>query len=507
MSRKIIFGPPGTGKTTRLLRIVEQELDKGVPPDRIAYLAFTRKAAQEAVHRATTKFKIDKKDLPWFRTIHSFVFKAMNYSQDEIMKPKHYSELSEIIKVPLVSVTSAEEVGVSIHNNEHLHIYDLSRARGTTVEQEYDRFGQLDGGVNKTQYIVKSLQKYKDTMHVRDYTDLLIDFVNDGSSPKLEVVIVDEAQDMSWLQWKVIDKIIKHASRVYLAGDDDQAIFDWAGADPTRLIKADHWEKEVLEQSYRIPKSAHYIADRLISRINVRQQKNWRPRKYRGFTNSYAYRLSSDSFDNGQWLILTRTNYLLDQIEHDLRQYGHYYSRGNQPSIAQKLYTAVYAWHKLQTRQEITLDEVKSIYYYMTVGQGVKRGFKGMNIQTMPGQLFSYRELQDKYGLLAKANMPWEHALDKVPSTRSIYLRAIMSRDKTELKKEPRIKLSTIHGAKGGEADHVMLLTDLSRKADEGFTKNRDSERRVFYVGATRAKKSLHIIRSNSSREFTEIFQ
>ena len=170
MSRKIIFGPPGTGKTTRLLRIVEQELDKGVPPDRIAYLAFTRKAAQEAVHRATTKFKIDKKDLPWFRTIHSFVFKAMNYSQDEIMKPKHYSELSEIIKVPLVSVTSAEEVGVSIHNNEHLHIYDLSRARGTTVEQEYDRFGQLDGGVNKTQYIVKSLQKYKDTMHVREIT-------------------------------------------------------------------------------------------------------------------------------------------------------------------------------------------------------------------------------------------------------------------------------------------------------------------------------------------------
>ena len=44
--RKIIFGPPGTGKTTRLLNIVEQELRIGVPPDRIAYLAFTRKAAQ-----------------------------------------------------------------------------------------------------------------------------------------------------------------------------------------------------------------------------------------------------------------------------------------------------------------------------------------------------------------------------------------------------------------------------------------------------------------------------
>lgn len=507
MSRKIIFGPPGTGKTTRLLKIVEEELAKGVAPDRIAYLAFTRKAAQEAIHRACTKFKITKKDLPWFRTIHSFVFKSMNYSQDEIMKSAHYSELSELIKVPLVSVTSADEIGVSIHNNEHLHIYDLSRARGTTLEQEYNRFGQLDGGYPKTEYIINSLIKYKETMYVKDYTDLLVDFMNEGTAPKLEVLIVDEAQDMSWLQWRVIDKIMKHASRIYLAGDDDQAIFDWAGADPSRLIDAKDWEKEILEQSYRIPKSTHYIADRLISRINHRQPKLWKPRNYRGFTNSYAYRLSTDSFNHGQWLILARTNYLLDQIEHDLRQYGHFYSRGNQPSIASKLYTAVFAWHKIQTRQELNLEEVKAIYYYMSVGVNVKRGFKGMNVQVMPGQTFTYEELRDKYGLLAKPNMPWEYALDKVPNTRTIYLRAILSRNKNELKEEPRIKLSTIHGAKGGEADHVMLLTDLSRKADNNFMTNRDSERRVFYVGATRAKKSLHIIRSNSSKEFTEIFQ
>ena len=505
--RKIIFGPPGTGKTTRLLNIVEQELRIGVPPDRIAYLAFTRKAAQEAVQRACTKFKLDKKDLPWFRTIHSFVFKSMNYSQDEIMKPKHYAELSDIIKVPLVSVTSADEVGVSIHNNEHLHIYDLSRARGTTLKQEYKRYGQVDGGFEKTNYITKSLIKYKNTMHVRDYTDLLEDYCNQGAVPNLEVVIVDEAQDMSYLQWQVVDKIMKHAARVYLAGDDDQAIFDWAGADPNRLINAKDWEKEVLQQSYRIPKTSHDIADRLITRIKHRQPKSWRPRDYKGFSRSYAYRLSSDSFNKGQWMILARTNYLLDQIEHDLKQYGHYYSRGNQPSISNKLSNAVSSWNKLRRKQEISIDDVKSIYYYMTVGQGVKRGFKGMNFQTVPGQTFSYRERRENYGLLITNNVPWQSALDKVPSSRSIYLQSIMLRNKKELSQEPRIKLSTIHGAKGGEADHVMLLTDLSRKADDSFLRNRDSERRVFYVGATRAKKSLHIIRSNSSREFTEIFQ
>jgi DNA helicase-2/ATP-dependent DNA helicase PcrA len=78
LSKKIIFGPPGTGKTTRLLSIVEEELARGVPPDRIAYLAFTRKAAQEAVERAGNKFNLTKKELIWFRTIHSFVFKIMN---------------------------------------------------------------------------------------------------------------------------------------------------------------------------------------------------------------------------------------------------------------------------------------------------------------------------------------------------------------------------------------------------------------------------------------------
>ena len=44
---KIILGPPGTGKTHNLLNLVEEELAKGTPPDRIAFLAFTKKAARD----------------------------------------------------------------------------------------------------------------------------------------------------------------------------------------------------------------------------------------------------------------------------------------------------------------------------------------------------------------------------------------------------------------------------------------------------------------------------
>ena len=51
-----------------------------------------------------------------------------------------------------------------------------------------------------------------------------------------------------------------------------------------------------------------------------------------------------------------------------------------------------------------------------------------------------------------------------------------------------------------------MLFSDLGRKADEEYWRHRDSERRVFYVGMTRARHSLNIVRSRSDREFTEAF-
>ena len=71
MAWHIVLGPPGTGKTTTLLSLTEKFLEEGVPPHRIGYLAFTRKAANEALDRAVERFGLDKNELLYFRTIHS----------------------------------------------------------------------------------------------------------------------------------------------------------------------------------------------------------------------------------------------------------------------------------------------------------------------------------------------------------------------------------------------------------------------------------------------------
>jgi superfamily I DNA/RNA helicase len=64
-----------------------------------------------------------------------------------------------------------------------------------------------------------------------------------------------------------------------------------------------------------------------------------------------------------------------------------------------------------------------------------------------------------------------------------------------QLNKDPRILLSTIHGVKGGESSNVVLLTDLSRRTQKNMDRFPDDENRLFYVGATRTRDHLHIIR------------
>ena len=66
----------------------------------------------------------------------------------------------------------------------------------------------------------------------------------------------------------------------------------------------------------------------------------------------------------------------------------------------------------------------------------------------------------------------------------------------------PRINLSTVHKSKGGECDNVVLMTDLSRANSEEMEIDSDDTNRVFYVGATRAKQSLHIINPQQERGF-----
>ena len=96
----------------------------------------------------------------------------------------------------------------------------------------------------------------------------------------------------------------------------------------------------------------------------------------------------------------------------------------------------------------------------------------------------------------------WHEALDKIPDAERAYIVALLRRGE-KFNAPPRITVSTIHGAKGGEADNVILMTDLTAAADNERQIEPDNLNRVFYVGVTRTRKKLYIVEpENTYRSF-----
>jgi DNA helicase-2/ATP-dependent DNA helicase PcrA len=509
--RKIIFGPPGTGKTTHLLRIVEEELKNKVSPNRIGYFAFTTRASEEALKRAATDFNHNIKDFTYFRTLHSFAYKELYLKEEDVMNDDDYDYLSNKMQIKLSNPNKKiKTYGAGLPDDIFMRIIDLSKINGITAHEQFNNpeTGHLPGGWLKLDYIERALREYKFggkfPRRKYDYTDMLIEFnkKNIDDLPQFDVVIIDEAQDLSWLQWQMVERIAERTQRLYIAGDDDQAIFKWAGARPEFLINMEGTRK-ILNKSYRLPFLIHKKANSLIRRIKTRVDKKWSSRDAQGEINYYPSE-QLNKLMQGDWLIMARNKYNLDLLEEELKLEGYYYQRNGSTSVDAKAIRAIQAWEKIRKGGELFLKEVKNFYYYLMVDKSVNRGHKTMQ-KADREKLYNYDTLTKEHGLNVSSHFPWFEAFDNMPRLKSTYIRAVLRRGQ-KITHDPRIKLSTIHGAKGSEADNVMLLTDLSKKTDESYWLNKDEERRVCYVGMTRAKQSLNIIRSKSNREFTEAF-
>ena len=506
--RKVIYGPPGTGKTTYLLNVLETELKTNkVAPNKIAYLAFTNQAADEALSRAISQLNYSTKDFTNFRTLHSLAYRELHLKDENIMNDDDYAVVSKKLQIKLSNPNDkVKRYGAGFPDDVFMQVIDGAKIRGLTTEAyfNYPEIGHLDGGLRKLKYIDESLIDYKKKRNKYDMTDMIVDFNKKhyDNIPNFDVVIIDEAQDLSWLQWKMIERIVANAKRVYVAGDDDQAIFRWAGARPEYLINMDG-ERIILNKSYRLSKLIHKKANTLIKRVRDRVKKEWTSRDEMGEVNIHPVP-QLNKLKKGEWLILGRDKYQLDALEDDLKNEGVYYERNDETSINKRIHEAILAWEDLRKGKSIDIKLVRKVYTYLKTEKGVTKEHKGMK-NADKEKLYTYDTLSTQHGLLASKEEPWFKVLENIESDKKTYVRACLRR-KENIRHGPRIKLSTIHGSKGSEADNVMLLTGLSRKSDEAYWSQRDEERRVFYVGMTRARNNLDIVRSQTDREFTEAF-
>jgi len=483
-----ICGPPGAGKTTYLLNVVDAELENHVPSIKIGYFSFTRKAANEARDRAIKKFPSlnAKTDFPYFRTLHSLAFHSLAVRSDDMMQAEHFKEFAAQAGIEL-NLSRDEELDFVKTDNPILNEINLARIKGLDLRQHYNHSG-LDIEWHHFEFVERSYRHYKNKRGLLDFTDLLELIVAEPDRlPELEVLIVDEAQDLSRLQWRMVEELSKKAKRTFIAGDDDQAVFTWAGADVNSFLSF-NGKITVLDQSYRVPATVHRLADSIVQRIRQRQEKEWKPRDFDGEVRTY-HRFEDVPVGQGQWLILASTNYLLNPVHEWLKSMGIIFERNGVSSITDAVYNAVLNWERLRKGMSISYESVKTVYRYLDT-EAVERGHKTFK-HGDPTLLYSMSELQSKYGL--KTDLIWHQALTKIGEDKRDYLISVLKRG-NNLSDTRRVRLSTIHGAKGGEADHVLLLMDLSPKFAKEYAHNADNIHRLFYVGVTRAKKSLHLV-------------
>ena len=513
-----IFGPPGTGKTKTLLDIIERELQDHCTPEDVGFFTFTRKARLEAISRATKLLKVDAKKFEYFKTLHSIAWKIGGFQPQNKMKPKNWYEFAELCRSQKITMDinmrgdlDVDEMGRSISDNPYIRLVDLARQRMQDLKTFHKVSRSLDGGYLTLQFIADTLRKYKDKNQVFDFTDSIEKIVyEDVHVPKLKVVIVDEAQDLTRLQWAMILKFINQAERVYIAGDDDQEIFDWAGAE-SLFFKNLEGQSKVLNKSYRVPKLIADKSKKLIERIapELREQKQWEA-VHEGGNIHY---LDNEKFINykleGSYYFLATCGYMLDNVVRTLRQHGMFYKKFKTLSIKEEVIYAINTWKKIQEGGEVYADSIKNLFNFMSTRNKKKpygalktgaKQFKNLDIDAK----YNYDGLCN-LGLVLDKDVPWHEALDTVNAGDRTYIEKVMERN-ININSEPQITVNTIYGVKGGEADNVILFSNISPSAQAALRENINDLRKVFYTGMTRARKNLFITRNDRGYVFKELY-
>ena len=485
--KTIVLGPPGTGTTHTLLQEVDKYL-KTTDPNRIGYFSFTQKAAYHARDEAIKAFNLTEDDLPYFRTLHSLAFRRLGLKKENVMQRSHYEDLGKKINIRIdYNEYDDEHTGIFTTNSDYLRIIQLARLRGITPEQQYNlKEHTQDLSVRDLRILDSELKSYKKQYGLIDYNDMIVDFIKSDATPKFDVVFIDEAQDLSLMQWDMAKSIWDKTKDSYIAGDDDQAIFRWAGADVDSFI-AQTGKFLRLTESLRVPRVVHDVAMNIVRRISKRHHKEWSPKNKNG-TLSYYHAFQDIDMRSGEWFVLARTRHMLNELENVLYSKGLYYQNKFKKGYEADLYQAVTDWEEWRKNKDLNTDQIKRIASYMSPNNYTKENLQYLN----KDKSYNLAEAYNNQGLKTKA--VWYEAFDSAPQKQIGYIRK-MRVNGEQLNKPPRILLSTIHGVKGDEKENVVLLTDLSRNTQRSMDRFPDEENRLFYVGATRTKDHLHIVR------------
>lgn len=478
-----ILGPPGTGKTTKALEYIEG-FHRDPSLDRIVFCSFTTKAKNEAKQRMEAaglpiRTKHDPDARIELATIHSLAFNHMNYKRDFIVNTLWHFAKSVGQQSKIRNDKFAQ--GAKTPLEKAIAFYQILRSR----MMDFDQAHMPDGiDMQTIEGYISEFEIWKDKAQKIDYNDVLLNYLRQGEAFPHDVAIVDEAQDLSALQWAVVNKMFGSAKHYYAVGDDDQAIFGFAG---TRAVDFINWscdKTEVLRHSHRLGREIQTYSQTVLERMTVRLPKKFEPREGKStvrFTDGIDP--VTDIFPYESCAVLVRNSYVGERIKAMLDELGVMYTGKNTPFSAKKPLKAIRLWEAWRNGDQLYGSDMQAIYKYIPTNVPIPR-FEELGRKAMAPPC-------------PVPTVPWQNILEM--EHKQVYVNTQELQSLEYLLSDPVIEITTIHQSKGGEWDKVILMTDVSaatfKQFQRGTDEDRDEEHRVWYVGLTRAKKDLQIIR------------
>lgn len=576
----LVAAGPGSGKTTCLTRRVLYLIDKcQIPPNKILVLTFTKEAAQNMAERFREQCKLLLPNLTHtsenvhFGTFHSFSYQILT----QISNYSNYQLITTLEKQKIVNQVLEKFSKESISKEEiNQFIQCISTYKNTDKYPESYSFHEYS--------FEKLFETYEEYMHFQkrlDFDDMLYlckkEFLESPMllkewQNKYSYIMIDEFQDINYLQYSLMELLCKTHKNIVVVGDDDQAIYSFRGAYPDIFKHFQNTYKNIkiyyMTTNYRSTKEIIQASKKLIDFNKIRLYKELMPNE-NSIENAgtievhetvnikecmkYLVSMLMEEETNVDRAILFRTNIEMQILVLKLEKSNiPYVSNSKAKSIYEhfiikdlldyfavangckerSVYIRLFQKLKIPLGREalssrcVDLKDVQNFY---------KNGMYQdneiyKNLLALENHLFHLSKLKPAIGIkyILYAMHYYDYLKNKSGENQDLLeewrlliewflleiddyadyeslVKDIISKSnnrKNYVSKEGKpegVHLLTLHGAKGREFDEVHIINVNEGNIPQihrgtSIDKEKiEEERRLFYVGITRAKKSLHL--------------
>ncbi|MEN2993833.1 MAG: ATP-dependent helicase [Thermodesulfovibrio sp.] len=493
-----VLAGPGTGKTFTITAKIIHLLNIGIAPEEIAALTFTQKAAIEMKNRVINSLN-KKENLPFIGTFHLLSLRLLREFLNE--KEKYFKICTRTMQKEIIS--------------------NITDKNPEKIIEKITKFKNMGGELDeKTFEIYKKYEEEKRKLNLLDFDDLLLktlDLINNKTIPPLfSHVIVDEFQDINKIQYEIIKGILKEDGSLSVFGDPDQAIYSFRGSEIDIFLNLPKDFKNLvllnLSLNYRSQANIIHASNKFITANTKRFSKKIEPLKEKGqkitlievndeyeeaktiikeiksrlgiidFSETYINK-EENSYTFSNFAVLTRTNNQLTTIKEFLTNAGipvKTIRKDNETwitSIIRKI-------NELISKEEISKKLLQDISLYEFLdSSGIFKEINDLEVMILKNIAKSY----NKGGLLEQIQAFIDELLGLTPF--DLFPENLNA-----------VSLLTFHSSKGLEFPVVFIAGFEEGLIPYTFSSDYDleEERRLFYVGMTRAMDELIIIHAKN---------